>query len=653
MTATTRTHARGTARLLAGVKDSTRAIGVIAPGTPVQRYGLIVLIGAISAWVEVKYGGFLTVSNILTTLNNTSSLCIAAVGASALVIAGRVDLSIGGQFGLLAMLAAIVGQDVGPGLAGTIAFTAVALGGGLILGFINAILVQYLKLAPIIVTIATGGIYTGVALAVTGGNPIAGIPTGIMSFGSSRVIGIPVPVVVAAGCVLLGSVLLLGTVTGLRVYAIGGNSFGTSLTGVPVDRIVRRLFCLQGLLVGVVALLETGEVGSASASFGTNFEIDVLTAVLLGGVLFAGGAGRPLPLLLGVLTIGVVDSALVFIGLAAWWGEIISGGVLLLALGSDQVAIYRRDRAVLRRTRGEDAEVDAERDQGSDDLLAAISGLAERDAGSQSTPRGAPVFEARGIELRYGAVRALRGVDLQAVPGEVLCLVGDNGAGKSSLVKVLSGVAQPTGGELVLDGDAVEFDSPLVARRRGIETVYQDLAVCTNLNIAHNVVLGAEPKRGRFGLRDDRVALSEAERRLSLIGTTVKDYRRPVQLLSGGQRQAIAIARVLHDDVRVALFDEPTAALGVAQTARVLSLIRHVAAQGVAVILITHDIEAVLGVADRIVVLRLGQVSFEGPAGSVTEAELAQFMAGLSLERVRAANGGHADRIESWGQAAH
>jgi D-xylose transport system ATP-binding protein len=135
-------------------------------------------------------------------------------------------------------------------------------------------------------------------------------------------------------------------------------------------------------------------------------------------------------------------------------------------------------------------------------------------------------------------------------------------------------------------------------------------------------------------LRDDRRALDEARRRLQRVGATITDYRRPVQWLSGGQRQTIAIARVLHDDVRVAIFDEPTAALGVGPTARVLEVIQKVASEGVGVILVTHDIEAVLAVADRVVVLRLGEVSYRGPAAGLNEAELAQLMAGLPSERV-------------------
>lgn len=529
------------------------------------------------------------------------------------------------------MLSALAGGHAGLGATGTLVCAAVALGGGLVLGFVNAMLVRLLKISPLIVTIATGGIYMGIAFAAHGGFPVSEVPDDIVALGSDRVLGIPIPVLIAAAVFAGGGFLLLATTTGLRIYAIGGNEPGAALTGVPVGRIAAQLFCWQGLLVGAVALLEIGQVGTASADAGVGFEIYVLTAVLLGGVLFSGGAGRPSALLLGVITIGVLNAALVFVGIADWWNQIVRGGILLLALGSDQFAVFHRERALVRAAPdGEDE------DGGEDDAYDAEAPprLARRPARSAVIERR-PVLRAHDIELRYGAVRALRGVSFDAASGEITCLVGDNGAGKSSLIKVLSGVVRPTGGTLALGGRDVEFDSPLDARRHGIETVYQDLAVCPNLNVAHNVVLGAEPRRfGRLGVRDDAQAVAEARRRLKLIGVDLPDYRRPVQALSGGQRQAIAIARVLHDDVRVALFDEPTAALGVAQTARVLDVVRNVAREGVAVILVTHDIEAVLSTADRIVVLRLGRVSYNGPAAALSEAELAQYMAGLPPERV-------------------
>lgn len=613
--------------------------GVLAPGVPVRRYGLLLLSIAVALAVELKYGNFLTVDNTLTTLNNVATIGIAAVGAAALLIAGRVDLSIAGQLSLLTVLTAVVGERVGSGTSGALVCVLVALGGGAMLGLLNAMLVRGLAISPLIVTLATGGIYTGVSLALTGGLPAVGVPDDIVALASNRLFGIPIPVVIAAGVFLVGAWVLLATVSGLRVYAVGGNETGASLTGVPVDRVVTGLFCAQGFLVGLVALIMVGQIGSGSASLGTGFEIQVLTAALLGGILFSGGGGRPLALLFGVVTIGVVRAALVFIGVDAWWSEIANGAILLLALAADEIAVRRRERRLVRSAASGDGDETAptgeDSPQSTEPYAAVRAARRALAAAERPASERTPVLEAAGIQLRYGAVHALRGVDFRAVPGEVVCLVGDNGAGKSSLVKVLTGVVPPTEGALRLDGEDVHFGSPLDARRAGMETVYQDLAVCPNLNIAHNIVLGAEPRRVKWiGLRDDRRALAEAERRLKMVGATVSDYRRPVQWLSGGQRQTIAIARVLHDNVRVALFDEPTAALGVGPTARVLEVIRNVAASGVAVILVTHDIEAVLAVADRVVVLRLGEVSFEGPVAGLTEGALAQFMAGLPRDRV-------------------
>ncbi len=407
-------------------------LGIIAPGVPVRRYGLIALGAAIAVGVELKYGGFLTVGNLVTTLNNVSTLGIASVGAAALLIAGRIDLSIGGQLSLLAIMTALVGEHISSGPLATLACIGVALGGGLVLGLANAVLIRFLRISPLIVTIATGGIFTGIALAATGGFDVSGAPSGIVALGTNHLLGIPVPIVIAAGVFLIGAFVLLCTVSGLRIYAIGGNGTGAALTGVPVDRIVTGLYCSQGLLVGIVALIEVGQVGAASATFGTSFEIYVLTAVLLGGVLFSGGAGRPIALLLGVLTIGVLNSALVFIGVANWWNQIISGSVLLLALGMDEFAVYRRAKALTQSNIEDPAEAEStgpRHDQPSDaNSRVANDWLAAQAQQPRPATRGAsPVLSVQSVKLRYGAVQALHGVDLNLVPGEVTCLVGDNG----------------------------------------------------------------------------------------------------------------------------------------------------------------------------------------------------------------------------------
>lgn len=219
---------------------------------------------------------------------------------------------------------------------------------------------------------------------------------------------------------------------------------------------------------------------------------------------------------------------------------------------------------------------------------------------------GRPALEARSIVKSFGTVRALRGASFEAYPGEVTALVGDNGAGKSTLIKILSGVHAPDAGEILVDGTAVQMTTPRDAAALGIETVYQDLALAPDLDAAANVFLGRELRRFRV-LHDQREMRRQTAARFKELGVgLVQDFRVPVASFSGGQRQSVAIARAAMWARHVIIMDEPTAALGVTQTAKVLDLIRTVRDRGLAVVLISHNLREVLEVADRIEVLRLG-----------------------------------------------
>ena len=220
------------------------------------------------------------------------------------------------------------------------------------------------------------------------------------------------------------------------------------------------------------------------------------------------------------------------------------------------------------------------------------------------------VLEARDIVKRYGHVTALDGACFEAHAGEVTALIGDNGAGKSTLVKVLSGVIAPDGGEILVGGAPCALDSPEHAKRMGIETVFQDLALAPELGPAENVFIGRElfkpGWRSWLRILDNAEMRSRALESFVSMGTDVKDMHAPVAALSGGQRQSVAICRSVMWADKVLFLDEPTAALGVRQTRNVLGLVRRVAEQGIAVILISHNMTEVLDVADRIEVLRLG-----------------------------------------------
>jgi simple sugar transport system ATP-binding protein len=221
-----------------------------------------------------------------------------------------------------------------------------------------------------------------------------------------------------------------------------------------------------------------------------------------------------------------------------------------------------------------------------------------------------PMIEARGVCKYFGAVTALENVSLKLMPGEVLGVVGDNGAGKSTLMKVLSGLHLPSKGELLVQGQPVQFHSPREARDRGIEMVYQDLALAGNMRIDENIVLGREPVRKIFGLIplvNHKISALHAQEHLDKLRIHVKSVSQRVEELSGGQRQAVAIARATAFDAKVVIMDEPTAALAIKEVSKVLDLIKDLKNHGISVILISHRMDDIFYVCDRIMALFHGR----------------------------------------------
>ncbi|WP_370619677.1 ATP-binding cassette domain-containing protein [Mumia qirimensis] len=239
-----------------------------------------------------------------------------------------------------------------------------------------------------------------------------------------------------------------------------------------------------------------------------------------------------------------------------------------------------------------------------------------------------PILSLRGIDKRFGAVQALSDVSIDVHPGEVVALVGDNGAGKSTLVKIMSGVYQPDGGDIVFDGKKVSIPGPKASQELGIATVFQDLALCDNLDVVANLFLGHE--RTSAGVLDEVEMERHSWELLRQLSAKIPSVRIPIASLSGGQRQTVAIARSLVGEPKVVMLDEPTAALGVAQTAEVLNLVERLRSRGLGVVLISHNMADVQAVADRIYVLRLGRNGAEFAIGEVTTVQLVAAITGAS-----------------------
>ncbi|MBW7883289.1 MAG: sugar ABC transporter ATP-binding protein [Caldilineaceae bacterium] len=244
-----------------------------------------------------------------------------------------------------------------------------------------------------------------------------------------------------------------------------------------------------------------------------------------------------------------------------------------------------------------------------------------------------PVLQLENVTKRFGGLTAVNNVSLDIHAGEVIGLVGDNGAGKSTLIKTISGVHRPDEGRIFLDGREITLSSPFEARQLGIETIYQDLALCENLDASVNIFLGREPSRpllGVFRQVDRGHMLEEAQKVLDRLDIHIPDLRRPIREMSGGQRQAVAIARAVYWNARLVIMDEPTAALGVPEQRKVHELVQTLKSHNVPVIIISHNLQDIFATADRMVVMRRGKKVGDLPAAGTTSDELVSLMVGAS-----------------------
>jgi simple sugar transport system ATP-binding protein len=317
---------------------------------------------------------------------------------------------------------------------------------------------------------------------------------------------------------------------------------------------------------------------------------------VIGGTLLTGGYGSVIGTVLGAFMYAMVNDGLLLVGLQGYWVNIFLGIVVLVAVLINRLVITR---FVMRPDRTE-----------PETFNPVASGAVEQPAIVRPAG-GSPVVALRDVTMTFQSVTALRDISIEAHAGRVLALLGDNGAGKSTLIKVLSGVHRPTQGSVEVDGKPIVLRNAHDARAVGISTLFQDLAVCDLMSIARNMVLGNEPRKrlGPFSLFDAKASDQLTNEALTTLGVRLRRrFADPAGTLSGGQKQAVAIARAIAYGSRCLILDEPTAALAVRQTNQVLDQVRRARGAGQAVILITHNLQQALSVADDIVVLARGRV---------------------------------------------
>jgi simple sugar transport system permease protein len=585
------------------------AVGLLR--RPLQRPELASLGGLVAAFTVfsiLRPDLFLTQDNGINVASLAAQYGIVAVGVTVLMIGGHFDLSVGTIVGLTGWAMYYFGNVLGLPPIVTI---LCALAFGALLGAINGILQVSTGLPSFIITLATSLVYRGLLTMETSGFPVVvKFPAAYaQAIAGKHLFGYRMSLLWFLVVAALATLFLLRTRMGNWAFAIGQNPTAAKNLGVPVARTTVTLFALSGLTSGIGGVVVAVQYFSIDANRGVGWELIAIAMAVIGGTLLTGGYGSVLGTVLGAFMYAMVNDGLLLIGLQGYWVNIFLGVVVLVAVLINRIVIDRLVRSPDRT--GLDQPI----------IIADETGLsggpARPDAATTSRrdrpPAGAaaPVVALRDVTMTFQSVTALRDISIEAHAGKVLALLGDNGAGKSTLIKVLSGVYYPTSGSVEVDGRPVTLHSAHEGRAAGISTVFQDLAVCDLMSISRNMVLGNEPLKrfGPLGIYDAKKADRIARDALATLGV---DLRRqlsdPAATLSGGQKQAVAIARAIVYGSRCLILDEPTAALAVRQTQQVLDQVRRAQDSGQAVMLIMHNLQQALSVADEVVVLARGRV---------------------------------------------
>jgi simple sugar transport system permease protein len=566
------------------------------------------LLAAFAVFSILRPDLFLSQDNGINVASLAAQYGIVAVGVTVLMIGGHFDLSVGTIVGLTGWAMYYFGNVLG---LPPIATILCALAFGALLGAINGILQVRTGLPSFIITLATSLVYRGLLTMETSGFPVVvKFPAGYaQTIAGKHLFGYRMSLLWFLVVALLATLFLLRTRMGNWAFAIGQNPTAAKNLGVPVARTTVTLFALSGLTSGIAGVVVAVQYFSIDANRGVGWELIAIAMAVIGGTLLTGGYGSVLGTVLGAFMYAMVNDGLLLVGLQGYWVNIFLGVVVLVAVLINRMVI---DRFVMTPDRPALEQPIIVADEAG--LSGRVAPL-DRAETSRRDRRGvgptAPVVALRDVTMTFQSVTALREISIEAHAGKVLALLGDNGAGKSTLIKVLSGVYQPTSGSVEVDGRQIKLHSAHDARAAGISTVFQDLAVCDLMSISRNMVLGNEPLE-RFGplrIYDAKAADRIAKDALATLGV---DLRRrlsdPAATLSGGQKQAVAIARAIVYGSRCLILDEPTAALAVRQTQQVLDQVRRARDSGQAVMLIMHNLQQALSVADEVVVLARGRV---------------------------------------------
>jgi len=600
------------------------SIRALATGVrPTTQKLLINLAIVVMVWsfLTITTPRFLSVINLTDIFRQVADVGIVATVVTLLMVSLNFDLSVGGVLALSGCVAATL---VNAGCAGPAAFAAATVLGGLV-GAANGLLVLVVGINSVIVTLGMMYLTRGGAQLTTNGLSTYVPDPGYKFLGSGYAGAIPIPVIVLVVFVVVMQVVSQRTLLGKYARASGSNLQAARLSGVPTRLVQFALFVLAGAASGWAGVIVSSRDGGGYPTVGVGFELKVVVAAVLGGTSLFGGQGSPLGTFLGALIVGSLNNGLDLLQVSTFWQTVALGVMLLFALGLDAVLIGRRGRThpVARRESGSDGTQDLEGGEAPGYLTTPLTDDPLASAG--------PVLSVTGLDKSFGGVHALADASFEVRAGEVHALLGENGAGKSTLVKILAGALEPDAGSVAWLGEPIEIRNFRDAERLGIHVIYQQANVLDHLTVAENIALGRE--RSQFMFVDAGEERMRARQALATLGVTL-GVDVPAGSLSAAEKQIVEIARALWGDLRLLIMDEPTASLGEREVDRLFTITRRLRRQGVAVVFISHKLDEVFRIADRITVLRNGQTVGTVAVRATSQEALITMMVGRRLGHV-------------------
>ena len=599
-----------------------RAFGVLQRQARSSQAALAASIVLMCVVLTVLRANFLTVTNMGVLAQAVSVSAVVAFAQLVTIGSGGMNLSIGGIGGLAAVL---VGGLMVNFRVPVVLAIVLALAAGAVCGMGNGWLIVRTQLSPFLVTLATGSVFTGIGLGLTNSNPIVNLPKMFNSLGSDSFLQLPVPFFVMLALMGLLMVFFRSVGLGRQILAFGANARASEICGVDSRRLQVALHGLSGLLAACAGILLAATLASADPEIGSNWLLPSFAAPIIGGTALAGGVVSVPGAVLGSLLLELVTDALVYLNVNAFWLQLFSGLIILLAMVLGRLREARVVAPARSAFRPEPAPARAE--DGAEYVPLGFGSRRLSEGSSAELRPDEVVLELRGVSKHFGGVVALDGVSLSVRRGEVHALLGENGAGKSTLIKVIAGVHQADEGTYLLAGEQVHDISPRRAARLGVAVVHQERTLIPAFTAGENVMLNDVLGRA---LRFVNAAAVEqrAVKYMETVGLDISSHL-PAFGLSPAQKQLLEIARALSERSSLLLLDEPTSSLSLTEIRRLMETIRVLTAHGVSVVYVTHKLEEVFEICDRVTVLRDGKNACEGlPVAGMSRDALIELMVG-------------------------